>query len=63
MIICRNVLIYLDRPAPERVIEQFHNSLAAGGYLVLGQAETLLGAVRDRFVPIAKRERIFQKAS
>ena len=63
VIICRNVLIYFDRPSQERVLEQFSRSLVLGGYLILGKVETLLGASRGRFVPVAQRERIFRKVS
>ena len=61
VIFCRNVLIYFDRPSQERVLDQFARSLSPGGCLILGKVETLLGASRSRFVPIAQRERIFRK--
>lgn len=63
VIICRNVLIYFDRPTQERVLASFHESLAPGGYLILGKVESLLGPSRLRFVPVAQRERIFRKVS
>jgi chemotaxis methyl-accepting protein methylase len=63
VIICRNVLIYFDRPTQERVLTRFHESLAPGGYLILGKVESLLGPSRSRFVPVAQRERIFRKVS
>lgn len=63
LIVCRNVLIYFDRPTQERVIEQFHDALAPGGFLVLGKVETLLGGVRRRFVATSQRDRIFRKVS
>src|SRR5215467_9042627 len=40
MVACRNVLIYLNRPAQERLLETFHFALRPGGYLFLGQSET-----------------------
>ncbi|MBZ0156757.1 MAG: protein-glutamate O-methyltransferase CheR [Alphaproteobacteria bacterium] len=40
LILCRNVLIYLESPAQERVMKCFMESLAEGGYLILGKAET-----------------------
>lgn len=40
LIICRNLLIYLEPAAQERCISLFHYALRDGGYLFLGNAET-----------------------
>jgi chemotaxis methyl-accepting protein methylase len=60
LIMCRNVLIYFDRPTQQQVMERFRACLAPGGYLVLGKVESLLGASWG-FERIAARERIFKK--
>jgi chemotaxis protein methyltransferase CheR len=54
---------YFDRSSQERVVDQVARSLIPGGYLILGKVETLLGATRGQFVPVAQRERIFRKVS
>ena len=41
LILCRNVLIYFDRPLQEKVFELFDNSLENLGYLGLGSKESL----------------------
>ena len=41
ILFCRNVTIYFDGQTTQRVIENFYNSLAPGGYLFLGHTETL----------------------
>ncbi|MFN2467454.1 MAG: protein-glutamate O-methyltransferase CheR [Gaiellaceae bacterium] len=41
LILCRNVLIYFDRPLQNRVHELFHSSLVTFGILGLGQKESL----------------------
>ncbi|WP_205514611.1 CheR family methyltransferase [Longitalea arenae] len=41
MVSCRNVLIYLNRAAQERVMETFHFALNTGGYLFLGTSESV----------------------
>ncbi len=41
LILCRNVLIYFDRPLQTKVFELFDNSLEKGGFLALGTKETL----------------------
>lgn len=63
MILCRNVLIYFDRSAQERLFEAFHEALEPGGYLILGRVETLLGRPRSLFRPVSIRNRIFQRRS
>jgi chemotaxis protein methyltransferase CheR len=62
LIVCRNVIIYFEREAQERLFEQFHRNLAPGGFLVLGKVETLLGNARSMFTPVNARERVFRKA-
>src|ERR1700722_13223765 len=47
-IFCRNVLIYFDDAARQRVCNQFHELLTPGGWLILGASESLYG-VSDRF--------------
>jgi chemotaxis protein methyltransferase CheR len=44
VIFCRNVLMYLDAAAKSDILERLAGSLEADGYLVLGAAETMLGA-------------------
>ena len=41
LVLCRNVLIYMDSDLAGDVYRKLHRSLNPGGYLVLGEAETL----------------------
>jgi chemotaxis protein methyltransferase CheR len=61
LIVCRNVLIYFDRPSQERLFEQFHRALAPAGVLVLGMVETLFGPARGLFAAVDARCRIFRR--
>jgi chemotaxis methyl-accepting protein methylase len=61
LIVCRNVIIYLERAAQDALFAHFHRTLAPGGFLVLGKVETLLGDARGLFSPVNARERIFRK--
>ncbi len=41
VVLCRNVLIYLDGDAAQTSLERIQPTLAPGGHLFLGYAETL----------------------
>ena len=49
-IFCRNCLIYFEQATQKRVVDQFAAVLRPGGYLFLGQAESLFH-LSDRFEP------------
>jgi chemotaxis methyl-accepting protein methylase len=60
VIFCRNVTIYFERDVQDALMHRLHASLAAGGYLVIGKVETMLGPLAKEFRPISHRERIYQ---
>lgn len=41
LIICRNVMIYFDRPTTADLIKRFYEATAEGGYLYIGHAESV----------------------
>jgi chemotaxis protein methyltransferase CheR len=43
VIFCRNVLIYFDGPTKSDVMNRLAQSMNAGGFLMLGAAETVIG--------------------
>ncbi len=61
LILCRNLLIYLDRAAQNQVFEMFAETLKPGGYLVLGRVEMLGQEARRRYEIVDARERIYRK--
>jgi len=61
LIVCRNVVIYFERQAQERLFQVFVNALAPGGVLLLGKVETLFGHARERLTLADPRERIYRK--
>lgn len=61
LILCRNVLIYFERPLQERVIALVFEALRPGGYLVLGEAESLPSNIERRCKCIDRRARIYQR--
>ena len=60
MIICRNLLIYLQPEAQKKVIALFHFALRNGGILFLGSAETS-GGSDSQFETISKSDRIYRR--
>ena len=56
---CRNMLIYLNQTAQERVMETFHFALNPGGYLFLGNSESVDGA-GDLYATVSKENHVFQ---
>jgi two-component system, chemotaxis family, CheB/CheR fusion protein len=59
LIVCRNVMIYLNRAVQQRVIEAFHFALKPSAYLFLGSSETA-DAAADLFAPLDKSARIYE---
>lgn len=61
LIVCRNVVIYFDRPTQEALFRRFVDALRPGGYLVLGKVETLVGPVRQELELEDARERVYRR--
>lgn len=62
LILCRNVLIYFEREKQARILETFAQCLRAGGFLVLGKSEALVGSGGSDFRPYRRKERIYVRA-
>lgn len=60
LISCRNLLIYLQPPAQQRVLSFFHFALTQGGVLFLGPSESL-GPLADGFEIIDKHWQLYRK--
>jgi chemotaxis protein methyltransferase CheR len=62
VIVCRNVMIYFDKPLQDRVHELFYESLEQFGVLALGHKETLaFTPLADRYEELDPAERIYRK--
>lgn len=59
LISCRNLLIYLNPIAQERIIETFHFALKPGGHLLLGVSETVDGS-GDLFATVDRENHLYQ---
>jgi two-component system CheB/CheR fusion protein len=60
LIVCRNLLIYLEVGPQERVITTLNYALNPNGLLILGESETV-GKFTGLFEPLTKRGVIFKK--
>lgn len=61
LLVCRNVFIYFDRDRQAKVLDNFYDSLARGGFLVLGRSEKLSPESAARLEVIDGRERVYRK--
>ncbi len=59
LIVCRNVLIYLNKQFQESILNSFSIALKENGFLVLGQVESIPNKVRSLFSPVNIRNRIY----
>lgn len=62
LILCRNVLIYFSKPLQNRAMELFAASLTEGGYLCLGNKESLdFSSASHCFESVVPSERIYRR--
>jgi chemotaxis protein methyltransferase CheR len=61
VIFCRNVLIYFNRNARKKLIENFYEVLKEGGYLLLGYSESLINISADFTLKHLKNDIVYQK--
>lgn len=61
LVLCRNVLIYFQRPLQGQVVDLLDRGLRPGGYLVLGEAESLPGSMETQYCCLDRRARVYRK--
>jgi chemotaxis protein methyltransferase CheR len=62
LLLCRNLLIYIDAAYKEPIFETIRGSLREGGYLMIGMTETLPANSRDAFEPVSRQHRIYGRS-
>ena len=60
ILVCRNLLIYMEPELQKKLLPLFHYSLNPGGILFLGSAESL-GSCGSLFEPLDGKTRLFSK--
>ena len=62
VIICRNVLIYFNQELQNQVLQLFWESLENGGFLCLGDKESLMfSSVAEKFITVDEKAKIYKK--
>ena len=61
LVLCRNLLIYIDSSYKTPIFRTIQGSLRDGGYLMIGMTETLPTECRDEFEPAYKQQRIYRR--
>ena len=61
VVLCRNLLIYIDVDHKAALFDTLEASLAEDGVLVLGMTESVPPNRSDRYEPIDKRRRVFRR--
>jgi len=61
MVVCRNVLIYLNPVPQAQMIEGFYTALKKGGFLLLGKAEVPVGETKHLFKCLDRKAKLYRK--
>ena len=61
LILCRNLLIYIDSSYKVPIFETIGGSLRDGGHLMIGMTETIPTEMRETFEAADKQHRIYRK--
>jgi two-component system CheB/CheR fusion protein len=60
LVSCRNLLIYLESVAQQRLLQVFHHALTPGGLLLLGPSESVEEA-RELFTAVDRKWKLFRR--
>lgn len=63
LILCRNVLIYMDKVLQQNILRNISDLLPIKGYLVIGESETLPSSGKDEFSQVFPGMKIFRKTA
>lgn len=50
IILCKNVMIYFDKPTRDKLFDKFYNALEDGGYLFIGLSETIGKGTKFKYI-------------
>jgi len=61
IIFCRNVMIYFNLESKKKMVENFHQKLEEGGFLLLGHAESLMNISTSFSLRHFRHDMVYQK--
>ncbi len=61
LVLCRNLLIYIDRSYKEPIFETLTDALQSGGILTIGKSETLPRSFREEYEPYDRKNHIYRR--
>ena len=61
IIFCRNVMIYFNMESKKKMVENFHQKLEEGGFLLLGHAESLMNISTSFSLRHFRHDMVYQK--
>lgn len=61
LVLCRNLLIYLEPSLRAEVYDTLYHSLEEGGYLVIGKSESLPREIGEKFEAVDRPNRVYRK--
>lgn len=59
LLVCRNMLIYMNPGLQKNILQKFHFAINDGGYLILGPSENI-GALKDVMKELDKKWKIYK---
>ncbi len=61
LVLCRNLLIYLDRSYKEPIFDTLTDAIRPTGVLTIGKSETLPRGVRGKYEPYDRKNHIYRR--
>ena len=61
VVLCRNVLIYMNRALQEKICGYISDIIRQGGYFIIGESETIPDTVRNAFIQLFPGVKIYKK--
>jgi chemotaxis protein methyltransferase CheR len=61
LVLCRNLLIYIDKSYKEPIFETLTGAIAEGGFLTIGKSETLPRAFREEYESYDRSNHIYRR--
>jgi chemotaxis protein methyltransferase CheR len=63
LILCRNVLIYMNRALQQKIVGDIADIIAPNGYFIIGESETIPETSRNAFAQVFPGVKIYRKTT